>query len=237
MGLLPATLDFDSTPVAIIDRHGEPWVTARDLARALGYADESAVLRIYSRNQDEFTEEMTIIIDLRVHGQFDREGNPSARIFSPRGCYAVGFFAKTDRAKAFRRWVLDVLEGHTRGAGAECRLTPLLALTRGRWGQGLTAGGYSAVSLNVALILDYLLTHHADGTWHEISQRQLGITLGISTASARKALHKLEEWELIRLEVVERWSGSRVRVLTGRVRRALKYAGLELPETAPALLN
>ncbi|CAJ0743827.1 hypothetical protein R76696_04673 [Ralstonia mannitolilytica] len=33
------------------------------------------------------------------------------RIFSPRGCYLLGMLARTERAKAFRRWVLDVLEG------------------------------------------------------------------------------------------------------------------------------
>jgi hypothetical protein len=33
------------------------------------------------------------------------------RIFSPRGCYLLGMLARTTRAKAFRVWVLDVLEG------------------------------------------------------------------------------------------------------------------------------
>ena len=37
MGLLPTKLNFGDTPLSIIDRHGEPWVTAADLGRALGY--------------------------------------------------------------------------------------------------------------------------------------------------------------------------------------------------------
>jgi prophage antirepressor-like protein len=47
MSLLPTTLNFGETTLAIIDRNGEPWLSARELARALGYQDESAVLRIY----------------------------------------------------------------------------------------------------------------------------------------------------------------------------------------------
>ena len=97
MSLLPTTLSFGETTLAIIDRHGEPWLSARELARALGYRDESAVLRIYSRNADEFTSGMTLTVKLTVNA-----GRPE-RVFSTRGCYAIGFFAKTDRAKAFRR--------------------------------------------------------------------------------------------------------------------------------------
>ena len=37
MSLLPTKLTFGETSLAIIDRHGEPWLTARELARALGY--------------------------------------------------------------------------------------------------------------------------------------------------------------------------------------------------------
>lgn len=238
MEILPKTLTFGSTKLSIIDRRGEPWVTARDLAKALGYRDESAVLRIHSRNQDEFTEEMTITISFGIHGHIDREfrrrGNPNIRIFSPRGCYAVGFFAKTNNAKAFRRWVLDVLEQHIRGGGPECRLTPLLAMTRGRWGHALSADGYSAVSLNVALVLDWLLVHCADGAWHEISNRGLGAAVGISNTSTSKVLCNLQDWGLIQRET-DGHRCTRIRVLMGRLQLALKQASLDDPSKKPAL--
>jgi len=32
------------------------------------------------------------------------------RIYSPRGCHLIAMLARTERAKAFRRWVLDVLD-------------------------------------------------------------------------------------------------------------------------------
>lgn len=85
MTLLPGTLTFDDTPVVIIDRESERWVTAR----ALGCADESAVLRVYSRNRDELTEEMSATIDIRSHGEIDGEfperNNANVRIFRSRG--------------------------------------------------------------------------------------------------------------------------------------------------------
>jgi hypothetical protein len=49
---------------------------------------------------------MTAVVKLPTEG-----GEQETRIFSPRGCYALGMFARTRNAAEFRRWVLDVLEG------------------------------------------------------------------------------------------------------------------------------
>ena len=68
MSLLPTKLTFGETSLAIVDRNGELWLAARELARALGYADERGVLRIYSRNQEEFTDEMTCVLKLGTEG-------------------------------------------------------------------------------------------------------------------------------------------------------------------------
>lgn len=35
-----------------------------------------------------------------------------ARVFSLRGAHLIGMFARTAKAQAFRRWVLDILEQH-----------------------------------------------------------------------------------------------------------------------------
>lgn len=123
------TLQFDSTPINPIDRDGVGWVTFNDLVSALygltwggtsvtsgqegGDSSvtpfekaERAMRRIFSNNADEFTDEMTCLIKIHTGGQM-RE----IRIFSPRGCHLLAMLAKTPKAKAFRRWVLDVLEG------------------------------------------------------------------------------------------------------------------------------
>ncbi|HHW4669514.1 MAG TPA: BRO-N domain-containing protein [Xylella fastidiosa subsp. multiplex] len=103
---LPASVDFSDVSLTIIDRDGTPYLSARELARALGYADERSVLRIYARRADEFTEQMTCVVKLTPQGEQARD----IRIFSPRGCHLVAMFARTSVAAAFRRWVLDVLE-------------------------------------------------------------------------------------------------------------------------------
>lgn len=104
---LPEAVTYDGESLTIIDHHGQPWLTAADLSRALGYADTRSVTRIWSRHSSEFTEGMCGVVNLTT------PGNPMpipVRIFSPRGCHLIAMFAHTARAAAFRRWVLDVLE-------------------------------------------------------------------------------------------------------------------------------
>ncbi|MEN4981562.1 BRO-N domain-containing protein [Acinetobacter modestus] len=85
------------------------WITSSELARALGYAREDSVSRIYDRNSDEFTPDMTQVID-NPHTV-----NLTVRIFSLRGCHLITFFARTQVAKEFRKWVLDILEKEVKG--------------------------------------------------------------------------------------------------------------------------
>ena len=232
MSLLPTQLTFGDTSLTIVDRHGEPWLTARELARALGYGDQSAVLRIFARNRDEFTEEMVSTVKLTV----DRRTTSTSvetRIFSARGCYAIGFFAKTKRAKAFRRWVLDVLEAHNRSSGEACKLMPLLALTRKRWGHVFTPRGFNSVSLNAALVLNYLLEECDDNRWHSLSYRQVGAAIGISNVSVYKVLVRLDEWGLIGRKPGSGSTPSQIRVYSGKIRRQLKLGSLDADDSLP----
>ncbi|OKO99692.1 hypothetical protein [Xenorhabdus eapokensis] len=41
---------------------GKIWFTASSLASLLEYADDKSVNKIYSRNKDEFTEEMSRVV-------------------------------------------------------------------------------------------------------------------------------------------------------------------------------
>ena len=40
------------------------WIRAAELAHALGYAQENSVSRIYRSNADEFTPEMTQVVEI-----------------------------------------------------------------------------------------------------------------------------------------------------------------------------
>lgn len=98
-------LAFNDVQFDVIPRDGQPWVTSRQLAQALGYKDENSVRKIYERNKGEFSSMMTATVNMTV-GLTE----VIVRIFSMRGCHLVGMFARTPVAKAFRRWVLDVIE-------------------------------------------------------------------------------------------------------------------------------
>jgi len=99
-------LTFQNTTFDIIERTGQVWLRAVELAQALGYADQSSVNRIYARNADEFTDGMTASVKLT-----DPKGElQESRIFSLRGCHLIAMFARTAIAKQFRKWVLDILD-------------------------------------------------------------------------------------------------------------------------------
>lgn len=117
---LPAVLNFEGAELKIIDRDGLPWITSGDLGRALGYKRGGEhVASIYRQHAHEFCEAMTTTIPLRdLASDFNADspgrGNPNVpvRIFSPRGAHLIGMFSRTAKAAAFRRWVLDVLDGY-----------------------------------------------------------------------------------------------------------------------------
>lgn len=101
-------LSFQSTAFEVIDRDGESWLRGPQIGDALGYQKDGriAIDKLYKSNADEFTDHMTAVIELPTAG-----GVQKVRIFSLRGAHLLGMLAKTERAKAFRQWVLDILEG------------------------------------------------------------------------------------------------------------------------------
>ncbi|NWK44906.1 BRO-N domain-containing protein [Ralstonia pickettii] len=102
-----AVLTFENVDFDVVDIHNTPWLRGLQVASALGYRNPTSdIQNLYARSADEFTEEMTRLFEVDTVG-----GRQQVRIFSPRGCYLLGMLARTERAKAFRRWVLDVLEG------------------------------------------------------------------------------------------------------------------------------
>lgn len=101
--------DFTFSPVT---RDNQPWFKSSEIARALGYKREDKVTRLYQRNADEFTENMTQLIENVDTPTLGRDTNLTnyIRIFSLRGCHLLAMFARTPVAKAFRKWCLDVIE-------------------------------------------------------------------------------------------------------------------------------
>ena len=123
--IIPA--EFLGTPVTIIDHDGRRWLTARDVGRCLGYAEDEAsrsVVKLYSRHADEFGAEDTFVVNLTTNSR----GNPNTRIFSQTGCILLAMFASTARAKDFRAWAKQALadaplRAPTASGGASIRVT------------------------------------------------------------------------------------------------------------------
>ena len=104
------TLTFNGTTLTTINQDNQVWLTSSDLAKALGYKSTKSVSNLYSNNSDEFTEQMTLVIESVTNGINGSKRKMPVRIFSLRGCHLLAMFARTDIAKAFRVWVLDILE-------------------------------------------------------------------------------------------------------------------------------
>lgn len=89
---------------------GAIWFTSTELAKALGYKKTDAISQIYARNADEFSESMSLTLNMKVNGINNSLRNKSVRVYSLRGAHLVAMFASTPVAKEFRRWVLDILD-------------------------------------------------------------------------------------------------------------------------------
>lgn len=99
-------LTFQNTDFDVVDHNNQPWLRLYQIGSALGYdRPEVSVAQLYSRHADEFTSEMTTVVKLPTEG-----GEQCTRIFSLRGCHLLAMLARTPIAKAFRKWVLDILD-------------------------------------------------------------------------------------------------------------------------------
>lgn len=110
-----ATLSFNGNDLNPVEREGQIWMTSADLAKALGYEMVGGITKLYNRNKSEFSDSMTQMLDLTHVPEMGRTLNSGAfsaktRIFSLRGCHMIAMFARTNIAKSFRKWVLDILD-------------------------------------------------------------------------------------------------------------------------------
>lgn len=105
-----AELNFHGIQLQPVAKLDDIWLTSSDIAKALGYASSKSVSTIYSRNSDEFTSSMSMVIKMMTNGINNNLREKSVRVFSLRGCHLIAMFATTGKAKEFRRWVLDILD-------------------------------------------------------------------------------------------------------------------------------
>ncbi|TQC75555.1 P22AR C-terminal domain-containing protein [Pantoea dispersa] len=105
-----SNLNFHGIQLQPVANLNDVWLSSSDIAKALGYASSKSVSTIYSRNADEFTDAMSMVIKMKTIGINNNLRDKSVRVFSLRGCHLIAMFANTSVAKEFRRWVLDILD-------------------------------------------------------------------------------------------------------------------------------
>ena len=113
-GFAMQDLKFNSHKFVVVEHDGRSWLTAADIASALGYARSDQVSRIYARHEREFTSSMTMIFETVTLGSANITSE--ARLFSLRGAHMIGMFSRTAKGAEFRHWVLDRLDDLDRQA-------------------------------------------------------------------------------------------------------------------------
>jgi prophage antirepressor-like protein len=124
-------LSFNDVNFSPVQQNGQIWLTASELAKALGYAKSDAVGQVFERNQDEFNPSMTTTITVKSDDYIEtlnlsvskkaKNLTKTIRIFSLRGAHLIAMFSKTAIAKQFRKWVLDILDREVLNSQIESR--------------------------------------------------------------------------------------------------------------------
>lgn len=118
---MTAQLIFKDRIITPVEYQGQIWFTSVTIARALNYARTDYIAKLFRVNADEFSPEMTQVIDNpnTVESTLPKNVDPrqknlayKVRIFSLRGAHLIAMFARTPVAKEFRKWLLDLIEHH-----------------------------------------------------------------------------------------------------------------------------
>jgi hypothetical protein len=98
---------FEAVDLQLVHIGGQRWLRGEDIGAALGFRDPGdAVKKILQRSRSEFDETTTITAEMKT-----ATGWRATRLYNARGAALIAMKANTPKGEAFRRWVLDVLEG------------------------------------------------------------------------------------------------------------------------------
>jgi anti-repressor protein len=88
--------DFETSPVRVVDREGNPWFVLADVCRAL----EIANVGVAAARLDD--DERNSICNTDVNRG---RGNPNLVVINESGLYSLILTSRKDSAKRFKRWV------------------------------------------------------------------------------------------------------------------------------------
>lgn len=102
----PAVFQFRSAQVRTIDRKGQIWFVANDVARALGYRDADKMVRWLDNDE------------MGTHIVGTLGGDQTVTIISESGLYHAMLKSRKPEAKPFRRWVTEDVLPQIRRTGS-----------------------------------------------------------------------------------------------------------------------
>ncbi len=95
--------DFRGTNIRVIYRNGKVWFVAGDVAKALGYADATHMVRWLDEDESALHNVETLSTSANGHGG----GEQQLLIISESGLYHALLRSRRPEAKPFRRWVTE----------------------------------------------------------------------------------------------------------------------------------
>jgi hypothetical protein len=112
----PAVFQFHSVEVRTVDRDGQIWFVAGDVAKALDYADTTHLTRVLDADEKG------------LHIVETLGGNQQVTIISESGLYHALLKSRKPLARPFRRWVTEEVLPAIRRTGAYSPAAPVPAL-------------------------------------------------------------------------------------------------------------
>ena len=106
---LPATFQFGSTEVRTVDRDGQVWFVAGDVAKALNYADAVQMTRVLDDDEAD-------LHTMQIRSENGTLQTREVTILSESGLYHALLKSRKPQARPFQRWVTqEVLPAIRRG--------------------------------------------------------------------------------------------------------------------------
>ena len=221
-------LCFQSVEFDVIQQNQQPWVRGYQIGRALGYtAPDVQISKLYTRHADEFTPAMTAVVTLPTEG-----GPQETRIFSLRGCHLLAMFARTPVAKAFRRWVLNVIEQYGDRVPAEQPVMLSTPSTRNRPALPAAPRFDEAAMLELAAEIREAQQNYSR-TFGRLCSRLITMSIPVFTTLERRVYKEAPDRPFSGVRVGAQWE----RYFTERMIAALHSLDDRLPAAKhPAIL-
>lgn len=141
---------FNGYPIELIYLDDVPYMTAETIGKALGLKNPRiSINKAYQRHADEFIGNMTCVPKLATQEDQSR----GYRLFSLDGARMLAFFVQTDTAKAFRQWVLSVLNERQQQMAHLSSLQSELLKARPDWAEMLRYQGLGLSSREIAKLI------------------------------------------------------------------------------------